>query len=254
MSRIELLKKVSRKAGDCLSEYFGTELEIRMKGELDLVTQADEAAESLIVSAITTHYPDDEILAEEGGGKTGSSGWKWIIDPLDGTTNFAHGLPHFAVSAALAKDGVLEAGIINDPMKNQLFAATRGKGATLNGVPIRVGSRTRLSESLSATGFSYDRRERMPVLLERVSNLLNHCQGMRRFGSAALDLAYVACGRFDLFIEDGLNAWDVAAGVLLVEEAGGFTCDFSASGTDLDKGQIVACNQALKDQVIAHLL
>ena len=254
MSRFELLKKVSLQAGACLRGFFGTDLEIRKKGELDLVTKADETAEALIIEAIHEAYPNDEILAEESGARPGSNAWRWIIDPLDGTTNFAHGLPHFSVSAALASGDELMAGIVYDPIKQELFVAEKGRGASLNGKKIEVSACRSLGDALSVTGFSYDRRERMDELLERVARLLNNCQGMRRFGSAALDLAYLACGRFDLYLEDGLNPWDIAAGALLVSEAGGFASDFSATRLDLSLGQIIASNSHLRDQIVAQLL
>jgi len=254
MERVDLLLEISERAGTCLATYFGREIEVRKKSRLDLVTEADEAAESLIVAAIQEAFPTDEILAEEGGRHAGTSGWQWIVDPLDGTTNFAHGFPQFCVSAALARDGVLEAGVIYDPIKRECFVGRKGQGATLNGEPIAVADKRELVEALAVTGFSYDRRERMDDLLDRVRRILNHCQGLRRLGSAALDMAYVACGRFDLFLEDGLNAWDVAAGTLIVREAGGRVCDFSGDGPDFRNGQIIAGNAHLIAPARDHLL
>jgi len=254
MERIELLARVSKEAGALLADYFGKGVAVRKKGRLDLVTEADEAAEHLIVSAIRQAFPSDEILAEEGGRHAGTSGWRWIIDPLDGTTNFAHDFPQFCVSAALAEGERVVAGIVFDPVKDELFSARLGKGAWLNDAPIGIGGREELGEALGVTGFSYDRRQRMPDLLGRVSRILMNCQGLRRLGSAALDLAYVACGRFDVFIEDGLNPWDIAAGTLLVAEAGGVAVDFSGVGLDLGKGQVVATNKTLLPEATAKLL
>ena len=254
MDRNKLLETASRAAGDCLADYFGKDLTVRKKGRLDLVTEADEAAERLFVEAVTASFPDDAILAEESGRREGSSLWQWIVDPLDGTTNFAHGFPQFCVSAALAYAGELRAGIIYDPIKRELFRACLGEGATLNGEPIQVAARDDLEEALAVTGFSYDRRTRMAALLDRVARLLANCQGMRRLGSAALDLAYVACGRFDLFLEDGLNPWDIAAGTLIVREAGGVAVDFTGTGLELGKGQVLATNSALLRDALARLL
>lgn len=245
MSRSDLMREIALKAGGCLKSFFGGELQIRKKGNLDLVTRADETAERLIVSAITHDFPDDGILAEEGSNRPARNAYQWIIDPLDGTTNFAHSLPHFCVSIGLAFDGEVRHGIVYDPMKNELFEAHHGQGARLNGVAIQVAEQTHLGESLAVTGFSYDRRQRMPVLLDRVERLLMHCQGVRRYGSAALDLAYVAAGRFDLFIEDGLNAWDMAAGQLLVREAGGSITALDGSPYQIDQGQVLATNANL---------
>jgi len=252
-SRRDALKRLAREAGACLREHFGREADVRKKGELDLVTQADEAAEALVVAGIAAAFPHDSILAEEGSRRDGDSGWRWIIDPLDGTTNFAHRFPHFSVSIALERDGRVTDGIVYDPIKEEWFEAHAGEGATRNGEPIRVAARDDLGEALAVTGFSYDRRQRLPQLLNRVARMLSHCQGFRRLGSAALDLAYIACGRYDVFLEDGLNAWDIAAGQLLVAEAGGAVCLLDGSPLDLRRGQILATNPALRDQALAKL-
>ena len=213
--RTDLLKEVALEAGKTLAAYFGRDFEVHKKGELDLVTAADKETERQIVDAIAARFPQDEIMAEESGQKKGSSSFRWIIDPLDGTTNFAHRFPHFSVSIALAEGDRVIAGAVHDPMKGEFFEAGLGMGATLNGQPLQVSRQSQLNECLAVTGFSYNRRQRMPQLLGRVEKILNHCQGLRRLGSAALDLAYVACGRFDLFVEDGLNAWDIAAGPIV---------------------------------------
>lgn len=252
-ARRKLLKSVSLDAGQCLMSYFGKELAIEKKSELDLVTVADKAAEKRIVEQITARFPDDTILAEEGGGRQGTSSFRWIVDPLDGTTNFAHGLPQFAVSIALAQEERVLAGVVFDPAKGELFEAYLGEGARLNGEAIQVGRCSRLSETLTVTGFSYDRRRRMPVLLERVGRILTHCQGFRRLGSAALDLAYVAHGRFDVFLEDGLHPWDTAAGQLLITEAGGAVCNLDGTPLDLARGEILAANPVLLGQALENL-
>ena len=254
-ARAQLMRSAGLEAGALLKEYFYSSVEIRKKGELDLVTMADEKAERLIVDAVVQAFPDDAIIAEEGSSKDGSSGYSWIIDPLDGTTNFAHRFPHFSVSIAVAKAGRVIHGLVYDPMKNERFEAHAGEGTTLNDQPISVGTREVLGEALAVTGFSYDRRERMDFLLERVRLLLNNCQGLRRLGSAALDLAYVASGRFDVFIEDGLNAWDMAAGQLLVTEAGGRVSLLNGETYDLNGGQVLATNshlQALALKTLVH--
>ncbi len=248
-----LLPSLALEAGKCLMTYFGKELAIEKKSELDLVTVADMAAEELIVSRIRSQFPNDSILAEEGGDHAGTGPFCWIVDPLDGTTNFAHGLPHFAVSIALARENLVVAGVVFDPSKNEMFEAYRGEGATLNGNPIQVSARSRLTEALTVTGFSYDRRNRLPVLLDRVRRILVHCQGFRRLGSAALDLAYVAQGRFDVFLEDGLHPWDMAAGQLLISEAGGRVSNLDGSILDLDRGEILAANPVLLGQALENL-
>lgn len=245
MDRVDVLHKVSREAGALLADYFGRGVAVHKKGELDLVTDADLAAEKLILEGIRAAFPDDEIQAEESGAGAGISGWAWIIDPLDGTTNFSHNFPHFSVSAALTFEGELQAGVVFDPMKREFFHARKGQGAFLNETRLSVGARTEMNTALTVTGFSYDRRERMDELLDRVRMLLNESQGLRRLGSAALDMAYVAAGRFDLFLEDGLNAWDISAGALLVLEAGGVARDFSLDKLDLNAGQMLACNPTL---------
>ncbi len=252
-SRRNVLVEVAREAGSCLRGYFSRNLEVKKKGELDLVTQADMAAESLVVDTIRQKFPEDEILAEEGGLREGGNGWKWILDPLDGTTNFAHRNPHFSVSIALAHNGETIGGVVYDPMKEEWFEAHAGEGATLNGAPIRVSGCERLNDALAVTGFSYDRRQRLPQLLDRVGRMLNCCQGLLRLGSAALDLAYIACGRLDVYLEDGLHPWDLAAGQLLVTEAGGWVSQLDGAPMDLSRGEVLAANQALAPQALAHL-
>lgn len=253
-TRVALLAQISHEAGQILKAYFGRKVHMRTKsGTLDLVTTADEAAERAIVTAIRNQFPEDHILAEESGEHKGHSDYQWIIDPLDGTTNFAHGFPQFAVSIALAKGEELLAGVVYDPIKEEFFRAERGRGAFLNDAPIHVSECERLDDALTVTGFSYDRRERIEVLLERTRRILLHCRGMRRLGSAALDLAYLACGRSDVFLEDGLQAWDLAAGALLVQEAGGVTHLLDGASFQLFQGQIVATNSALKASVIKTL-
>lgn len=190
------------------------------KGAIDLVTEVDLACERAIRAVLAKHTPDVPVLGEEGGGADGET-TRWIVDPLDGTTNFVHGFPFFSVSIALERDGVLDVGVVIDGVRGEVFAAARGKGATLDGQRIAVSSTRELSRALLGTGFPYDSREKAAYYLTFVQRALEQTQGIRRAGSAALDLAMVACGRLDGFWEFRLAPWDVAAGQLLVQEAGG---------------------------------
>ncbi len=222
--------ETAREAGQLLLEKFGR-VAISKKGDIDLVTEADLASEALIIERIKSYYPKHSILAEESGNAViigGENTWKWIIDPLDGTTNYAHGYPCFAVTFALEHDGEIVVGVTFDPTRNELFAAERGRGASLNNKPIRVSPTEKLSEALLVTGFPYDFKQREDFARHLTQFLLN-ARGVRRDGSAAIDLAYVACGRFDGMWEEGLNAWDMAAGVLLIEEAGGQVSGYDGS-------------------------
>jgi myo-inositol-1(or 4)-monophosphatase len=210
-------------AGQILLEKFGRKIGVFKKGDINLVTEADLASEKLIIERIKSYYPKHAILAEESGDAVlldGVNTWKWIIDPLDGTTNYAHGYPCFCVTIALEHDGEIVIGVTFDPTRNELFAAEKGKGATLNNKPIRVSDTEKLSESLIVTGFPYNFKEK-ENFARHLTDFLLHSRGVRRDGSAAIDMAYIACGRFDGFWEEGLNPWDVAAGLLLIEEAGG---------------------------------
>src|SRR5258708_21500285 len=214
--------EAARDAGQILLEKFGRITSITKKGDINLVTEADLASEALIIERIRSYYPKHAILAEESGEAVvsgGDSTWKWIIDPLDGTTNYAHGYPCFCVTIALEHNGEIVIGVTYDPPREELFAAELGQGPTLNGKPIRVSRAEKLSESLVVTGFPYDFKSR-PNFARHLTDFLLSSRGVRRDGSAAIDMAYVACGRFDGFWEEGLNPWDVAAGYLLIEEAG----------------------------------
>ena len=237
---------VARDAGGVLVDKLGRALQVSNKGAIDLVTEADLASEKLIIERIRSHYPRHAILAEESGASENNSGnlsaeWKWIIDPLDGTTNYAHGYPCFCVSIGVERDGKLELGVVYDPMRNEMFTAERGQGATLNERPMRVSAVAELSRAMLCTGFPYNVRER-PDFAREFSNFTMQAQAVRRDGSAALDLAYVACGRFDGFWEDGLKPWDIAAGVLLIEEAGGSVTDFQGALLDIYSPRVLASN------------
>lgn len=255
MNRIQLMFQASQGAGKILQTFFGKKGAVRRKGELDLVTDADEAAEQHILQLIRTHFPQDAILSEEKGSQPmPDAEYEWIIDPLDGTTNFAQGFPHFAVSIGIRRAGQLYAGCIFDPMKGEFFKAIRGEGAFLNGELIQVGRITQLRDAVVVTGFPYDRRSRLPELLGRVERVLNQALGLRRLGAACLDLAYVAAGRLPVFYEDSLNPWDIAAGILLVEEAGGVVLDFKGQQASLETGQVIAGNRDLVKETYQHII
>ncbi len=223
---LEVAVETAIEAGGILLYEFSQPAKISYKGEVDLVTQADRRSEQAIVARLSSYFPNHTILAEEGGGHKGDTGCRWIVDPLDGTTNFAHGYPCFAVSIGFEEQGELIAGVIYQPVTKELFTAYRGEGAYLNGQRIEVSKIDRLSTSLLATGFPSVKRTRNPNIHYYWDFTLNS-HGVRRDGSAALDLASVACGRFDGFWEFGLHAWDTAAGVLLLREAGGVVTNFA---------------------------
>ncbi|HTT74556.1 MAG TPA: inositol monophosphatase family protein [Candidatus Binataceae bacterium] len=225
----------------------------RKSNSIDLVTEADQQAEATVIDILQRAFPTHAILAEESGTNAHQSEHRWIIDPLDGTTNFAHGYPQFCVSIAYEYRGKVRVAIILDSFKKECFVAQRGRGAHLNGKAIHVSPIATLDSSLLATGFPYDRRERRHYYLTFWEAFMMRVQGVRRTGSAALDLAYAACGRTDGFWEFGLKPWDVAAGALIVEEAGGLVSNMDGSPLDLAGGQIVASNGRLHQPIIEVL-
>jgi myo-inositol-1(or 4)-monophosphatase len=248
--------QTAREAGRVLAEKFGRALRVSNKGDIDLVTEADIAAERLIVERIRSHHPRHRVLTEESGDVATAgdpaSEYKWIIDPLDGTTNYAHGYPCFCVSVALEHEGRVVVGVVYDPTREELFAAERGGGATLNGRSLRVSETADLNDALLCTGFPYDVRDRGDFA-RHFRNFIMRAQSVRRDGAAALDLAYVAAGRFDGFYEEGLRPWDVAAGVLLVEEAGGRVTHYDGSPFRVYDPPIAASNGLVHEAMLEVL-
>jgi myo-inositol-1(or 4)-monophosphatase len=262
-------------AGAVMRQNYPKPHQITMKGVIDPVTETDFQCQEIILTMLREAFPDHGFLAEERGRegiveqppsavpehRLPGLAWesdpppacRWIIDPLDGTVNFAHGFPMFCVSIALEADGVLTHGVIYDPLRDELFEASRGGGASLNGTPIRVSGTAQMSRALIATGFPYDIRARVPETLARLGRLLGIVQGLRRGGSAALDLCYVACGRLDGFYEENLKPWDTAAGLLIVTEAGGRITTFDGRDYDLYSPNILASNGVLHAQLLSCL-
>jgi myo-inositol-1(or 4)-monophosphatase len=241
----------ARLAGRVLAERFQGERTIEYKGGIDLVTDADRAAEEAVLGFIRQRYPGHALLAEESGASRGS-GVRWIVDPLDGTTNYAHRVPHFCVSVGVEGPDGLLAGAIYNPMLDELFSAARGEGATLNGRPLRASGTLVLAQALMCTGFPYDVHQRPEGPVGLLRRFIVRAQGIRRTGSAALDLAYVASGRFDGFFEFGLKPWDVAAGALLVQEAGGTMVRIDGAPFQVEQGDVLACAPGLARELIAE--
>ena len=246
-------RAAAARAGALLRSRYREPHEITFKGEVDLVTTTDRDAERLIVDTIREAFPTHGITAEESPMQPGTDAHRWYIDPLDGTTNFAHGYPHFAVSIALAREDEMQVGLVYDPVRDETFSAVRGEGARLNGAAIRVSDTGRLEHALLGTGFPYDRRRHAGFYVAFLAEAMRRSQGVRRAGSAALDLCYVACGRLDAFWEWKLRPWDVAAGRLIVEEAGGRASDYAGGPHDLTGQETAASNGALHDALLALL-
>jgi len=248
-----LAEQLAREAGAIQRERYETVLDVRTKSaSIDLVTEVDHACEERIVGALRRERPGDAILAEEGSGADlPGAEWRWVIDPLDGTMNYAHGYPRFCVSIGVQRRGAPAVGVVYDPLLDELFAATRGGGATCNGRPIRVSAETELSRALLATGFAYDVHKSRENNLDHFATFVKQVRGLRRDGSAALDLCYVAAGRFDGFWELKLHPWDVAAGNLIVEEAGGRTSDLEGNPPSGDGRETLASNGHLHEAMVA---
>jgi len=241
---VNIAIRAARRAGELMIRRLNQleTLKVVEKSHNELVTQVDEAAEAAIVEVIRDHYPDHSILAEEGG-VSGDHEYQWIVDPLDGTTNYVHGFPVFSVSIAVARAGELEHGVVYDPMRQEIFSASRGQGAQLDGRKIRVSKRTHLQQSLIATGFPYRANlKHIDRYLQMLRAVMLETAGIRRPGSAALDLCYVAAGRVDGFWELGLSKWDIAAGALIIREAGGRISDLRGADGYLDSGNVVTGN------------
>jgi myo-inositol-1(or 4)-monophosphatase len=244
---VEAAIEIAREAGALLLEHRGIGFEL--KGEFDLVTAADRASETLVVSRLQSLFPDHGIVAEEGGGKVTKSEYRWFVDPLDGTTNFAHGFPVWNVTLACARGDQVIAGVVFDPERNELFAAERGSGASLNGKKIQVSTAKTLEDSLLATGFP-SRKRHQSVNIHFYYQLAMQTHGVRRAGAAAIDLAWTACGRLEGFWEFGLNPWDMAAGSLLVEEAGGTASTMRGDPLDLYSRHLLADNGLIHEETV----
>lgn len=246
------LEPIARAAGALVMRYFAQHVTIEYKGDVDLVTVADRSSEKLIVERLQALWPEHGIVGEEGTRTESDAEYHWYVDPLDGTTNFAHGYPVFCISIALARqDGQLEAGVLYDPTRDEMFAAERGGGAVLNGKPIHVSRTGSLAESILGTGFPSFKRHKNPNI-HFYHQLTLRSHGVRRAGSAALDLANVACGRYDGYWEFNLNPWDTAAGVLLVQEAGGKVTRFDGTPFRLDSREVLASNGLIHQELLTN--
>ena len=250
---MEVAIVTARRAGALLRMHWERGVVAEHKGEIDLVTEADRASEALILKSLSEQFPDHAFYAEESGDSGAQSSHVWLVDPLDGTTNFAHGFPVFCVTLALQVDGRTELGVTFDPLRDELFTAQRGRGAFLNGRPIHVSSTPDLAHSLLVTGFPYDRQTSAHNNVRQHEAFLMRSQGVLRVGSAALDLASVACGRLDGFWEFKLSPWDMAAGALLVELAGGRVTNPSGAPISLRPPGIVASNGRIHEEMLEVL-
>ncbi len=253
-AELDVAVRAAREAGALLREQQGKVSGVRHKGIVDLVTDADLASERLIAGRLAEAFPDDQLLAEEGtvAGRAATGQRRWVVDPLDGTTNYAHGYPLYAVSIALEVAGAVQVGVVYVPVLDEMFAAQRGGGATLNGVPARVSKNDELIDSMVATGFAYDPLSRSDNLAAW-ARFLAEAQAVRRDGAAALDLAYVACGRYDGYWERELYPWDVAAGSLIVTEAGGTVTNYKGGPLDIYAREVVASNGKIHAAMLVNL-
>ncbi len=250
---LNIAVRAARNAGKVIIRSFEQldKVEVESKGSNDFVTSVDTASEQAIIETIRKSYPEHTIIGEESGVLTGAEDdYQWVIDPLDGTTNFIKGIPHFAVSIALKVKGKLDQAVIFDPIRGELFTASRGKGAQLNGMRIRVKAHKDLSATIIATGFPFKQKQHTNAYMAMFTSLFTKTSDIRRAGSAALDLAYVASGRVDGFFEIGLKPWDTAAGELLVIEAGGLVTDFTGGHNHVQSGNIVASSSRLQKEIL----
>jgi myo-inositol-1(or 4)-monophosphatase len=251
---VNIAVQAARRAGTVIQRaiHRADAIAVTDKGQYDFVTEADKLAEKEIIREIKKAYPEHAIWGEESG-KIGSSRYVWVIDPIDGTSNFMRGFPHCAVSIALMEDGVIQHGVVYDPVRDEIFHASKGGGAYLNDRRIRISPRLGLPGALIATGFPFRQRARFAAQMRMVKSLLEDAEDLRRTGSAALDLAYVACGRMDGYFEYGLMPWDMAAGALLVREAGGVVLDFEGGETWFEHGNLIAGNIKVAAAMVARI-
>jgi myo-inositol-1(or 4)-monophosphatase len=252
--------KAARRAGNIINRASlnSERIQVTRKQHNDFVTEIDQAAEAAIIDTLKEAFPDHSFLGEETGETPSSStnqtsNHVWIIDPLDGTTNFIHGFPQYAVSIALAVDGVLQQAVVYDPNRDELFTATRGAGAYVNNRRLRVAGRLKMSEALLGTGFPYREDQNVEEYLEIFAKMTRQCAGLRRPGAASLDLAYVAAGRLDGFFESGLKPWDMAAGILLITESGGLVGNYAGEEGYMQSGEIMAANPRIFGQLVTAL-
>jgi myo-inositol-1(or 4)-monophosphatase len=252
---LNIAVKAARRAGALINRAaLEGGLEVRAKNRNDFVTQVDKAAEQAIIDVIRRAYPEHAFLAEESGVSAGARPeFQWVIDPLDGTTNYIHGFPQYCVSIALEHKGVLTQAVVYDPAKNELFTASRGRGAFVDDRRMRVSKCVQLADALVGTGFPFKELERIDLYMRQLRTLMGGCAGVRRAGAAALDLAYVAAGRLDAFWEMGLSRWDMAAGALLIQEAGGLASDLGGAPGFLDSGDIAAATPKVMPQLLEAL-
>ncbi len=252
---LNIAVRAARRAGSIINRAAldGGGLEVRAKRVNDFVTRVDHAAEEAIVETVRKAYPDHAVLAEESGASEGRAEYQWIIDPLDGTTNFIHGFPQYCVSIAIRHRDALAHGVIYDPTKNELFTASKGRGAFLNDRRIRVSKCLRLADALVGTGFPFREMTRINLYVQQLRNLMAKSAGIRRAGAAALDLAYVACGRLDAFWELGLSPWDMAAGALMIQEAGGLVGDLRGEPGYLESGEIATATPKIFTSLLEAL-
>lgn len=252
---LNIAVRAARVAGNIITRGFENrdDLALESKGQNDFVTRIDKEAEQAIISKIKQSFPDHSFVGEEGGVVEGSDEFKWVIDPLDGTTNFVKGIPHFCVSIALMHKGRLDQAVVFDPIRGELFTASRGAGAQLNGFRIRASQNKELGGSILATAFPFKDKSNAAASITTFSHIFAECGDVRRSGSAALDMAYVAAGRYDGYWERGIKPWDIAAGELLVREAGGLVTDYAGGNDPMHKGEIVAGNPKLVQQLVKHL-
>lgn len=251
---LNIAVRAARKAGSIINRAaLAGGLNVRSKQAKDYVTQVDQAAEEAIIEIVKKAYPEHGFLAEESGASAADAEYVWIIDPIDGTTNFIHGFPQYCTSIGVTHRGALAHAVIYDPVKNELFTASKGRGAFLNDRRIRVTTLAKLGEALVGTGFPFKELGRLDLYSRQLQTMMQTCSGVRRAGAAALDLAYVACGRLDAFWELGLSPWDMAAGALLIQEAGGLVGDLQGEQTYLESGDIVAATPKLFPPLLGAL-